>query len=248
MPIPDFQSIMLPLMKILSDKKEHTSKDVTNELIQMFNLSDDEKNQLLLGGKQTVFENRTYWTIIHLKKAGLLESPQKGCIIITESGLLLLEKKPDKINLETLKQIDNGTDIETDDTTSTESLTFDYEAYLQDLVVRQAEELFPGYKIYGGSLVGVQYKIKGGRIDLLLINEREDKLLAVELKPKVARDTAYGQITRYLNSLRDSFPDKKIDGLIIAGEIHESLKDAARKDNSVKLKSCKIKSIELVDN
>jgi hypothetical protein len=244
MPIPDFQSIMLPLMKILSDKKEHISKDVTNELANLFNLSDDEKNELSPSGKVRVFENRVAWAKAHLNMAGLLVSPRKGCTQITESGLSLLEKRPDKINFETLKQFDNGADIEIDDTipTSTESLTFGSESYLQDLVLKQAKELFPGY-----NLVQKEYRIKKTRIDILLINELETKLLAIELKKGIADRNVYGQISHYLNLLKEQFPDKEIEGVIIAGEIDESLKVAARDNKSVKLKSCKIKSIDLVD-
>jgi len=104
--IPDFQTIMLPLMEIASDKKIHKFRDVINELTLKYNLSDEEKNELLPSGKQPVFENRTGWAKTHLKKAGLLIYPQRGCIQITERGLTLLEKKHDKIDMKTLKQFD----------------------------------------------------------------------------------------------------------------------------------------------
>jgi hypothetical protein len=258
MPIPDIQSIMLPIMKIVSDKEEHTSKDILNELILTFDLSDDEKNQLLQGGKQTVFQNMVAWAKAHLNMAGLLVSPRKGCIRITESGLSLLEKKPAKIDFETLKQIANGTIIQTNGTNSTPPLPpkpnlpdlavreFNSEPELQYLVERQAEELFPGYKI-----LGVQYQIKTEkgikRIDILLKNELENKLLAIELKKGVARHGVSGQIDMYLNLLDVQFPEMEIEGVIIAGKIDGSLKIATRNKKNVKLKSCKIRSIDLVD-
>jgi len=104
--IPDFQSIMLPLMEIASDKNIHAFRDVINQLIQKYNLSDEEKNELLPSGKQPIFENRTGWAKTHLKKAGLLIYPKRGCIQITERGLSFLANKPDKIDMRVLKQFD----------------------------------------------------------------------------------------------------------------------------------------------
>jgi len=106
MSIPDFQSIMLPLMEIASDKNEHVFRDVINKLIQKYNLSDEEKNELLPSGKQPIFENRIGWAKTHLKKAGLLIYPKRGCIQITERGLSFLDNKPNKIDMKTLKQFD----------------------------------------------------------------------------------------------------------------------------------------------
>ena len=106
MSIPDFQSIMLPLMEVASDKNIHIFRDVINKLIQKYNLSDEEKNELLPSGKQPIFENRTGWAKTHLKKAGLLIYPKRGCIQITERGLSFLNNKPDRIDVKSLKQFD----------------------------------------------------------------------------------------------------------------------------------------------
>jgi hypothetical protein len=126
------------------------------------------------------------------------------------------------------------------------SQNFVYETDLQNSLVRQAEELFPGYKIYGDNLEGIEYPIEGKRIDLLLESKTEDKLLAIELKANVADFKVFGQISMYLSLLETQFPDKKIDGIIIAGEIDNTLKIASRRDKSIKLKSYKM-SLELVD-
>ena len=123
---------------------------------------------------------------------------------------------------------------------------FVYEKDLKNSLVGQAEELFPGYKIYGDCLEGVEYQIEGKRIDLLLENESENKLLAIELKANVADCKVYGQISMYLNLLEDQFPDKIVEGIIIAGKIDTTLKIAAGKSKAVKLQSYKV-SLELVD-
>ena len=106
MNIPDFQSIMLPIMEIAGDKNIHFFRDVINRLIDHYELTDEEKSELLPSGKQPIFENRTGWAKTHLKKAGLLNYPKRGCIQITERGLSLLGNKPEKIDMKTLKQYD----------------------------------------------------------------------------------------------------------------------------------------------
>jgi len=106
MNIPDFQSVMLPIMEIASDKSVHLFRDVINKLIENYKLTEEEKNELLPSGKQPIFENRTGWAKTHLKKAGLLDYPKRGCIQITERGTSLLENKPEKIDMKVLKQFD----------------------------------------------------------------------------------------------------------------------------------------------
>lgn len=141
-------------------------------------------------------------------------------------------------NTDAIEEIENSESIQ--------SQNFVYETDLQNSLVRQAEEFFPGYKIYGDNLEGIEYQIEGKRIDLLLENITENKLLAIELKANVADFKVYGQISMYLNLLEEQFPNKKIEGVIIAGAIDNSLKIAIRRDKLVKLKSYKMQ-LELID-
>jgi len=150
------------------------------------------------------------------------------------------------INKIVTKEIGNGDDDDNEEVKTLQSQNFIYETDLQNSLVRQAEELFVGYKIYGENLEGIEYQIGGKRIDLLLENEAENKLLAIELKANVADFKVYGQISMYLNLLEEEFPNKIIEGIIIAGEIDKTLKIATKKDKSIKLKSYKM-SLELID-
>ncbi|MFO7881464.1 MAG: winged helix-turn-helix domain-containing protein [Kosmotogaceae bacterium] len=68
--IPDFQSIMLPLLKITEDKKEHTIHEVRDKLAEHFNLTKEERAELLTKSKQTKFNNRVGWARTYLKKPG----------------------------------------------------------------------------------------------------------------------------------------------------------------------------------
>jgi hypothetical protein len=127
-----------------------------------------------------------------------------------------------------------------DDIDEARITNFTYERDLQYSLRDQAEELFAGYKIFGENDTGVEYSIGGKRIDLLLENKSENKLLAIELKADVADFRTFGQISMYLSLLEKEFPGKEIAGIVIAGEIDDTLKIAAKRDKSVKLKSYKM--------
>jgi restriction system protein len=102
MPIPDFQSIMLPLLKIAEDGKEHTQSEVRDILASQFQLTDTERNQMLPSGRQARFSNRVAWSIVYLRKAGLLENSRRGIFHITKEGLKLLKSNPAKIDIKLL--------------------------------------------------------------------------------------------------------------------------------------------------
>jgi len=98
MPIPDYQTIMLPLLKLASDKQEHKFSDAVQNLAEKFSLTDEEKGELLPSGTQAVFNNRVGWARSYLKQAALLSSTKRGYFKITEQGLNLLAENPEKIN------------------------------------------------------------------------------------------------------------------------------------------------------
>ena len=78
MGVPDFQSVMLPLLKLAGDGKEHTLGEAIERLAQEFQLSDDDRRELLPSGKQPRFNNRVGWGTTYLKKAGLLKAVGVG--------------------------------------------------------------------------------------------------------------------------------------------------------------------------
>lgn len=104
MPIPDYQTIMLPLLQLLADRKEYVFKDVVTMLGQQFQLTEQELNELLPSGQSLLFANRVGWARTYLKKAGLLEAPKRGMVSITNRGLEVLKKKPVRIDNTLLKQ------------------------------------------------------------------------------------------------------------------------------------------------
>ena len=106
MAIPVFQQIMLPLLKLLEDKQEHSLRQVIDLLTNQFNLTPEEQHELLPSGKQAIFDNRVGWARTHLKKAGLLESTRRGFFRIADRGLQVLKQKPAKIDVKFLEQFE----------------------------------------------------------------------------------------------------------------------------------------------
>jgi restriction system protein len=104
MAIPDYQSIMLPLLKFASDGKEHSLRETIEALAEKFRLSDDERRNLLPSGQQTIFDNRVGWARTYLKKAGLLETTRRGYYRITKRGQDVLRQNLPQINVAFLKQ------------------------------------------------------------------------------------------------------------------------------------------------
>lgn len=104
MPIPDFQSIMLPLLESIGDGHETSMRELTERLAGHFGLTQEDLAKRLPSGQQSIFSNRVGWSKSHLKAAGLLESPARGMVRITDLGIKALEQKPAAINVKFLKQ------------------------------------------------------------------------------------------------------------------------------------------------
>lgn len=104
MAIPDYQTIMLPLLRMAADKKEHSLREAIDKLANRFNLTDDERRQLLQSGKQEVFDNRVGWARTYMKKAGLVEITRWGYFRITERGVDVLKQNPSSIDAKLLSK------------------------------------------------------------------------------------------------------------------------------------------------
>ncbi len=105
--IPDYQTLMLPLLEILSDEKEHELQELIKTLSDKFNLTDDERNELLPSGTQAIINNRVGWARTYLKKANLLTSIRRATFKITEQGIQILKKNPLKIDVKFLQELED---------------------------------------------------------------------------------------------------------------------------------------------
>jgi len=75
--IPDFQTIMRPLLQVASDGNQHSNRDAREALARTFKLTEEEKNALLPSGRQGIFVNRVAWAKAYLQQAGLLDTPKE---------------------------------------------------------------------------------------------------------------------------------------------------------------------------
>lgn len=105
--IPDFQSIMLPLLKSFKNDEIKISKQIRKEMIDYFKISEDEETQKIPSGKQYVYCNRIAWAISYLKMAELITTSARGSYHITDIGKKVLSNPPEKITISFLKQFDN---------------------------------------------------------------------------------------------------------------------------------------------
>ena len=104
MAVPDFQSLMLPLLKFASDGVEHNMPATREHLSKAFNLTAEDLKEMLPSGKQSAFGNRVAWAKVYLTQAGLLESQKRGIYKITEAGRSELASPPEKITVKYLEK------------------------------------------------------------------------------------------------------------------------------------------------
>ncbi len=98
MAVPDFQSLMLPLLRLTADGQQHTLAEAVERLAQQFDLSDDDRTQLLRSG-QTRLYNRVAWTSTYLRKARVIEATGPGRFQLTERGREVLASNPAAIDV-----------------------------------------------------------------------------------------------------------------------------------------------------
>lgn len=102
MPIPDYQTLMLPVLAIAAGGE--TRVPITAEKIaDQFGLTEAEREEMLPSGKQRLLHNRIHWAKFYMTKAGLVESPKRGIFVASPTGRQLLATNPTKIDVEALK-------------------------------------------------------------------------------------------------------------------------------------------------
>lgn len=104
MAIPDFETIILPMLQLLSDDKEHHIRDVIDSLAKHFKLTEQERAQMQPSGYSRLFDNRAHWARKYVVEARLLDSPRRGIVVMTARGHELLSKKPDTVTYKMLEQ------------------------------------------------------------------------------------------------------------------------------------------------
>lgn len=104
MAVPDFQSLMLPLLQFVGDGKEHSLGEARDSLAAHFGLSKSDREELLASGRQTRFANRVAWAKGYLQQAGLLVASRRAHFMITNRGLELLQSPPPRVDIRFLER------------------------------------------------------------------------------------------------------------------------------------------------
>jgi len=95
---------MLPLLRFASDGQEHSTQEAVETLATEFHLSPAERSELLPSGQQAIFNNRVGWARSYLKKAGLLESPRRGTLRMTDRGRQVWSERPPTMDVKYLER------------------------------------------------------------------------------------------------------------------------------------------------
>lgn len=106
MPVPDFQSIMRPLLSILADDREHDNAEIRGRLAEHFSLTPEELQAQIPSGRAKLFANRIGWATTHLYQSGLIERPRRSVYRITTRGQTILAEHPDRVDLRVLSQFE----------------------------------------------------------------------------------------------------------------------------------------------
>jgi len=104
MPIPDYQGLFLPVLRVTSDGAEHATAEIRQKVAEVLKLTLQDLEQKLPSGRQFVFANRVAWAIVFLTRAQALKKTRRGVYQITERGKDLFQKHPDHINVRILSE------------------------------------------------------------------------------------------------------------------------------------------------
>jgi len=144
MRVPDYQTLMLPVLRT-AESGEVRIGFIIEQLANEFNLSEEERAELLPSGKWPKFSNRVHWAKTYLVKAGLLQSTRRGHVKITDRGLAVLAEKPARIDNEYLSQFEEFREFRqrsrgATDVAPVEGVALESEIQTPDEIIRQAQQ------------------------------------------------------------------------------------------------------------
>ena len=102
MPVPDYQSLMLPVLKALADSTERPISEVRERVAAAERLTPDDLREMLASG-QPMFTNRVSWAVMYMERAGLVERVRRAIYRLTEEGKRLLAQAPARVDLDVLR-------------------------------------------------------------------------------------------------------------------------------------------------
>jgi len=235
MAIPDFQSVMRPVIEAVSDGEAHALADVRESVKEAFGLSEEERKERLPSGNQTVINNRVGWARTYLNKAGLLTIPQRGMVQITDRGQDALKSGPERISVAWLKQFPEFYDfhahkpksasitseiVENDleETTPDEQLASAHQSLMENLadeVLDSIRKASPSFfeKLVVDLMISMGYGGSRKEAGQATQTTNDDGIDGIIKEDKPGLDTIYLQAKRWTNTVHRPEIDKFIGAL-----------------------------------
>lgn len=210
MSVPKYDELMKPLLEIVKDGKVYKIKDVTTALAQQLSLSSEDLSEMLPSGRQSAFKNRVGWAKTYLKKAGLLDSPARASVIITDVGRKVLKDNPEKINSKYLEQFPSFVNFTSSPDFSDDTSEEPTAIKVTDLT--PDDQLEDAYKQINASLASDLLS------EVMKISPYTFEKLVVDLLSKMG----YGTVA-YGSHATSSSGDDGIDGVIMEDKLGFSL-------------------------
>ena len=104
MPAPDFQSLMLPVLRSLEGGAQTAVREIRSRAASDLELTPEDLRETVPSGRQSTLVNRVSWALVHMQRAGLLERVRRGVYGITKEGEMLLGRAPARIDLASLRE------------------------------------------------------------------------------------------------------------------------------------------------
>jgi len=111
MPVPGFQEMTLPLLRVCANGEEWSMAAVRGPIAEHFGLTEEDRKELLPSGTQPRFNNRVAWAKVYLERAGLLQKTRRGHFKISPAGKGVLQNPPTVIDIAFLSQFDGFDDF-----------------------------------------------------------------------------------------------------------------------------------------
>ena len=97
MPVPNYQTLMAPVLRALQDGQPKSIKEIRDHVAAEMGITEEDKQELIKSGI-SVFDSRTAWAVTYLAQAGLIRRPKRAVNQITERGLHVLQEHPDRVD------------------------------------------------------------------------------------------------------------------------------------------------------
>ncbi|MDD1012198.1 restriction endonuclease [Pseudomonas rubra] len=234
MSIPDFQSVMRPVLEAVRDGVAIPLSVLRESIADVFQLTEEERKERLPSGHQTVINNRVGWARTYLNKAGLLTIPSKGMVQITARGREALANGPERITVAWLKQFPEFADfhtakpqtvdvlgvleVEAAETTPDEQLAEAHQALVQSLadeLLAQVRAATPGFfeQLVVDLMLAMGYGGSRKEAGKATQATSDDGIDGIIKEDKLGLDVIYLQAKRWTNTVHRPEIDKFIGAL-----------------------------------